>query len=82
MSAFVNGRVIFAGRGWGPEKNLIAFITWSFELVVYPTPQILDVPTDLNICDDATADGFTVIDLTVKGQLNELAKHLDSVLEI
>src|SRR5690606_41004428 len=35
----------------------------NFNLVVNPLPNITD-PQPLEICDDATADGFTEIDLT------------------
>ena len=37
----------------------------SFNLVVNPLPNIV-TPTDLQSCDDSTADGFTTIDLTQK----------------
>ena len=39
--------------------------TGSFKLVVNPLPQLV-VPTELEICDDETPDGFTQIDLTEK----------------
>ena len=39
--------------------------TGSFMLVVKPLPQLI-VPTELEICDDGTLDGFTSIDLTEK----------------
>ena len=39
--------------------------TGSFILVVNPLPQLI-VPTELEICDDGTPDGFTQIDLTEK----------------
>ena len=39
--------------------------TGSFMLVVNPLPQLI-VPTELEICDDGTPDGFTQIDLTEK----------------
>ena len=37
----------------------------SFILIVNPLPQLI-VPTELEICDDGTPDGFTQIDLTEK----------------
>ena len=37
---------------------------YQLQLIVYPTPQILDVPTTLEVCDNATADGFASFDLT------------------
>ena len=40
-------------------------ITGSFTLIVNPLPQLV-VPTELEICDDGTPDGFTQIDLTDK----------------
>ena len=45
------------------DNGCLAFT--SFNLVVNPLPIIND-PTQLDICDDATSDGFTTIDLTVK----------------
>jgi gliding motility-associated-like protein len=39
--------------------------TGAFELMVNPLPQLV-VPTPLEVCDDSTPDGFTVIDLTLK----------------
>ena len=39
--------------------------TGSFRLIVNPLPQLV-VPTELEICDDGTPDGFTQIDLTEK----------------
>ena len=40
-------------------------ITGSFTLIVNPLPQLV-APTELEICDDGTPDGFTQIDLTEK----------------
>ncbi|WP_452226013.1 choice-of-anchor L domain-containing protein [Lacinutrix cladophorae] len=44
-------------------NGCLAFST--FNLVVNSLPTIID-PTQLDICDDATSDGFTTIDLSVK----------------
>lgn len=37
----------------------------SFNLIVNPIPTITD-PSQLDVCDDTTSDGFTSIDLTIK----------------
>ncbi len=45
--------------------NPVCFGTTSFELVVNVVP-VLVPPTPLELCDDAVADGFILIDLSVK----------------
>ncbi|WP_452231824.1 choice-of-anchor L domain-containing protein [Lacinutrix sp. MEBiC02595] len=45
------------------DNGCLAFST--FNLIVNPLPTIID-PTQLDVCDDATSDGFTTIDLSVK----------------
>ncbi len=45
------------------DSGCLAFT--SFNIVVNPLPTIT-TPTDLDICDDQTADGFTTIDLSQK----------------
>ena len=37
----------------------------ELELIVYPTPQILDDPTTIELCDDTVADGIRPFDLTI-----------------
>ena len=45
------------------DNGCLAFST--FDLVVNALP-VVNIPTDLEVCDDATADGITQIDLTQK----------------
>ncbi|MFD2824221.1 choice-of-anchor L domain-containing protein [Lacinutrix iliipiscaria] len=45
------------------DNGCLAFTT--FQLVVNPLPTAVE-PTQLDVCDDATSDGFTTIDLTIK----------------
>ncbi|WP_250432803.1 T9SS type B sorting domain-containing protein [Hanstruepera flava] len=45
------------------DNGCLAFTT--FNLIVNPLPIIMP-PTRLEVCDDATSDGITTIDLTVK----------------
>lgn len=45
------------------DNGCLAFS--SFNLVVNPLPIVIE-PTQLDLCDDLTSDGFTSIDLTVK----------------
>ncbi|NNE31719.1 MAG: T9SS type B sorting domain-containing protein [Winogradskyella sp.] len=45
------------------DNGCLAFST--FDLVVNSLPSIVN-PTPLEVCDDATADGYTTIDLSVK----------------
>ena len=45
------------------DNGCLAFTT--FDLVVNPLPTVTD-PTQLEICDDTTSDGFTSIDLSIK----------------
>ena len=45
------------------------------ELIVEPTPQLID-PTQLEVCDDTSADGFAQFDLTSK--LDEVLNGLDA----
>ena len=57
-----NPEVIFV-RIEDIDSGCLAFST--INLVVNPLPTIVD-PTLLEVCDDATADGFTTIDLNIK----------------
>ncbi|NNL83700.1 MAG: PKD domain-containing protein, partial [Winogradskyella sp.] len=47
------------------NTNSGCFITSSFNILVNSNPQIT-APTPLEVCDDAVADGFTSIELTIK----------------
>ncbi|MFD2541130.1 choice-of-anchor L domain-containing protein [Lacinutrix gracilariae] len=47
------------------NNGCLSFAT--FNLVVNPLPTIVE-PTQLDVCDDTTSDGFTTIDLSVKDE--------------
>ena len=57
-----NPQIIFV-RIEDVDNGCLAFST--FNLVVNPLPSVIE-PTQLDLCDDLTSDGFTTIDLTVK----------------
>lgn len=58
------------------DSGCLAFT--SFNLVVTALPNI-STPTDLLVCDDANADGFTQIDLTQK---NDEITNNQTILEV
>ncbi|EDP97878.1 T9SS type B sorting domain-containing protein [Kordia algicida OT-1] len=59
-----NGEIIFVRiESTQPENNCHA--TTSFEILFEALPTA-NMPTDLIVCDDETADGFTEINLNVK----------------
>src|SRR5690606_27286850 len=47
------------------ENEHDCFIVTSFDLIVFPLPDI-ETPTDYSLCEDDVNDGFTEFDLTTK----------------
>ncbi len=68
------------------NTNMTCYSTSTFNLIVNPLPPLI-VPTPLELCDDDTADGFTVFDLTTKdteitgGNTNLMVEYYETLAD-